>query len=81
MSPQPPLPCGDAERDAEWNVLIVFSGTSSELYFRIDELLSEFANPSLHVVFPVTAFKVEMGPARAAHPLDRGGHGLPHRGE
>ena len=35
-------------------------GTSSELYFRIDELLRELANPNLHEIFSTTAFQVEL---------------------
>jgi hypothetical protein len=35
-------------------------GTSSELYFRIDELLRELANPNLHEIFAVNAFLVEI---------------------
>lgn len=35
-------------------------GTSSDLYFRIDELLRQLANPNLHGVFPVSAFRVEL---------------------
>ena len=42
-------------------------GTSSELYFRIDELLRELANPNLHEVFPVSAFQVELWDRHADH--------------
>ncbi len=35
-------------------------GTSSELYFRIDELLRELANPNLHEIFSTSAFQVEL---------------------
>ncbi|HEX3936566.1 MAG TPA: hypothetical protein VHX43_03595 [Xanthobacteraceae bacterium] len=42
-------------------------GTSSEPYFRIEELLRELANPNLHGIFPVTAFKVELWDRRAQH--------------
>jgi len=42
-------------------------GTSSELYFRIDELLRELANPNLHEIFPVHAFQVELWDRHAQH--------------
>jgi hypothetical protein len=35
-------------------------GTSSDLYFRIDELLRELTNPNLRGIFPVGAFQVEL---------------------
>lgn len=35
-------------------------GTSSELYFRIDELLRELANPNLHDIPTRLPFRVEM---------------------
>ena len=35
-------------------------GTSSELYFRIDELLRELANPNLHEIFSTRAFQIEL---------------------
>jgi hypothetical protein len=35
-------------------------GTSSDLYFRIDELLRELANPNLHEIFSSRAFQVEL---------------------
>jgi hypothetical protein len=34
--------------------------TSSELYFRIDELLRELANPNLHDIFPASTSRVEL---------------------
>jgi hypothetical protein len=40
-------------------------GTSSELYFRIDELLRELANPNLHEMFSTSAFQVELWDQRA----------------
>jgi hypothetical protein len=42
-------------------------GTSSELYFRIDELLRELANPNLHEIFAVNAFKIELWDRNAQH--------------
>lgn len=42
-------------------------GTSSELYFRIDELLRELANPNLHEIFSTSAFQVELWDRRAQH--------------
>lgn len=42
-------------------------GTSSELYFRIDELLRELANPNLHEIFPTSAFQVELWDRHAQH--------------
>lgn len=35
-------------------------GTSSELYFRIDELLRKLANPNLHEIFSTSAFQIEL---------------------
>jgi hypothetical protein len=35
-------------------------GTSSELYFRVDELLRELANPNLHDIPTNLPFRVEM---------------------
>ena len=35
-------------------------GTSSELYFRVDELLRELANPNLHDIPSNLPFRVEM---------------------
>jgi hypothetical protein len=35
-------------------------GASSELYFRIDGLLRELANPNLHEIFATSAFQVEL---------------------
>jgi hypothetical protein len=43
-------------------------GTSSELYFRIDELLRELANPNLHEIFSTSAYQV-VGPLRSAYSL------------
>ena len=40
-------------------------GTSSELYFRIDELLRQLANPNLHEIFSTSAFQVELWDHRA----------------
>jgi hypothetical protein len=37
-----------------------FWGTSSELYFRADELLRELANPNLHDIPTHLPFRVEM---------------------
>lgn len=45
--------------------------TSSELYFRIDELLRELANPNLHEIFSTGAFQVEPWDQRA-EPIRRG---------
>ena len=42
-------------------------GTSSELYFRIDELLRELANPNLHEIFSASAFQVELWDRHAQH--------------
>lgn len=42
-------------------------GTSSELYFRIDELLRELANPNLHEIFSTSAFQVELWDRHAQH--------------
>jgi hypothetical protein len=42
-------------------------GTSSALYFRIDELLRELANPNLHEIFPASAFQVELWDRHAQH--------------
>jgi hypothetical protein len=41
-------------------------GTSSALYFRIDELLRELANPNLHEIFSTGAFQVELWDQHAA---------------
>src|SRR5271170_7528644 len=38
-------------------------GTSSELYFRVDELLRELANPNLHDIPTNLPFRVECGTA------------------
>jgi hypothetical protein len=42
-------------------------GTSSELYFRIDELLRGLANPNLHEIFAVNAFRIELWDSHAQH--------------
>ena len=42
-------------------------GTSSELYFRIDELLRELANPNLHEIFSTSAFQIELWDRNADH--------------
>ena len=42
-------------------------GTSSELYFRIDELLRELANPNLHEIFSTSVFQVELWDQRTEH--------------
>lgn len=42
-------------------------GTSSELYFKIDELLRELGNPNLHGIFPVSAFQIELWDRHAQH--------------
>jgi hypothetical protein len=40
--------------------LRVFGGAKNELYFRIDKLLRELANPNLHDVFLASAFRIEL---------------------
>jgi hypothetical protein len=42
-------------------------GASSELYFRIDELLRELANPNLHEIFSTSAFQIESWDRHAKH--------------
>jgi hypothetical protein len=42
-------------------------GTSSQLYFRIDELLRELANPNLHAIFSTSEFQVELWDQHAGH--------------
>ncbi len=40
--------------------LCAFDGAKNELYYRIDRALRELANPNLHDVNLVTAFKIEL---------------------
>jgi hypothetical protein len=40
--------------------LRAFDGAKDELYYRIDRALRELANPNLHDVNLVTAFKIEL---------------------
>ncbi len=35
-------------------------GTSSDLYFRMDELLRELANPNIHDINPNMSYRVEL---------------------
>jgi hypothetical protein len=42
-------------------------GTSSELYFKIEQLLRELSNPNLHGIFPVSAFQIELWDRHAQH--------------
>ncbi len=42
-------------------------GTSSEMYFRIDKLLRDLANPNLHEIFSTTAFQIELWDRHAGH--------------
>jgi hypothetical protein len=40
--------------------LRAFDGAKGELYYRLEEVLRELANPNLHDVNLVTAFKIEL---------------------
>ena len=42
-------------------------GASSELYFKIEELLRELSNPNLHGIFPASAFQIELWDRHAQH--------------
>ena len=42
-------------------------GASSKACFRIDELLRELANPNLHDIFPISAFRVELWDQHSDH--------------
>jgi hypothetical protein len=53
-------------------------GTSSELYFRVDKLLSRLANPNLHDIPSNLQIMSSFGTLQQPRPLGRRGH-VEHR--